>query len=71
MHVLTADIVGCLECSCDVCINFDYLVIVLSHLAVTLLNTLVDPVLEGAAHHSVDDIDQPLPWKPVLISFIR
>jgi hypothetical protein len=27
--------------------------------------------LEGAAHHSVDDIDQPLPWKPVLISFIR
>ena len=71
MHVLTADVVGGVERSSDLGVHFDHLVVVLRHLAVTLFDALVDPVLEGFSYHSVDDVDQPLPWKPVLVSFVR
>ena len=71
MHSLTTDVVGGVERSCDLWINFDHLVIVLRNFTVTLFDALVDPFLEGIAYQSVDDVDQPLPWKPVLVSYIR
>ena len=33
--------------------------------------SFVHPVLKVFAYQSVDDVDQPLPWKPVLVSGVR
>ena len=60
---LTRDGICLLETSCDLWVHIDGQVGFFDELAVSSLDSLVDPLCKWLSDNRVDQVDQPLPWE--------